>query len=1022
MADPTPTQLGGCDENLPLLPITRQFDFGQFVFLRQSETPGSHVGPTKPSSKAIVYDPSGGMYQSLHDWLERVQEVEVHSPFGRKVPPKFNGPVADLGGVSLSKVLKGSGGTVSTPLAIEVGSAGLAKVLKTGKVAEGGQEYELDVDAETRKWLSGGSSVLAMARLADSDSGEWFTTELKPNVAAWNLTTQEVDAVLASGQVSHNGQTEPVELDEATTSALLGGEPALARVNSQDGLGQFVRLVPPPSDRKPAALSVAVDDLARFLTEPAVPGADGQPIPVQLSGNDVHELRQNGAVTVMAGTTPVAVSWRDGTGCEPAATASSAAPMIGVHPLTENTGSGGAGTAEASGSGKIGAPKQTKTTASPIGVPIAVFLPWRQSWKLTGFSRGELRHSLALAPQEERTIEVSSWERRLRTLDQAATTDVDQSFEWLQTERETDDVFQELTNRHDFAWQIEGSVDATYTAGTGSITVGAGGVVSDAHQLQQIARNTHQRMKESTQKASAKIRSIRTTRITDTVESGGQERVTRLIRNPNFSHTLTLDFFETLSNYEVTLAPVPARLGLVALVPNPLATKEFDTALMRRNETALRRALLDPALVDGFEACRKITSYKEAMKLLEAQAAAAKREKETKEKETSGDSKKQQSKQTPQELEVVELLTQIHTAAYEAMTNANVQPALEAIKKRKDVTEVDRRDAQLWLFERLCAKYLPSLLDRLNSLPATPTIADAGGLVALIPAAGSPVTVASLNDKSDWEKEQAGLGPQIAKYVGGDFNWAWSTGRCREEALYTANDAGLGGLLDRLARAYEAWQTKRSEGEMAQAKEVAIANASAQQDKLTSEDKLAMAFPLDELSSAYEREEALRTHINAHRDHYSFAMFQSLSPAEQNEYIERASSGSLEVGMFEPRVIAISGDRLAVPLSPPPAGPLHDMLEALRTSFDQAFAHTADLPDTFIFPTPGLTINSRLGKCTACEEFIEESRKIELRRLGAAADAAEQEAARREARIKAGDLDDPEIENAPVRVQIDKPA
>src|SRR5207244_1077016 len=175
------------------------------------------------------------------------------------------------------------------------------------------------------------------------------------------------------------------------------------------------------------------------------------------------------------------------------------------------------------------------------------------------------------------------------------------------------------------------------------------------------------------------------------------------------------------------------------------------------------------------------------------------------------------------------------------------------------------------------------------------------------------------------------------------------------------------------------------------------------------------------LSSAYEREEALRSHLNGHVDHYSFALFQSLSPAEQNAYIEAASGGALEVGMFEPRVIAISGPKLAVPLSPPPAGPLHDLLDQLRESFRTAFANTADTPDTFIFPTPGLTITSRLGKCSACEEFIEESRKIELRRLAAEADSAEQEAARRAARIKAGDLADPDVESAPVHVTLDRP-
>src|SRR4029079_15250447 len=105
----------------------------------------------------------------------------------------------------------------------------------------------------------------------------------------------------------------------------------------------------------------------------------------------------------------------------------------------------------------------------------------------------------------------------------------------------------------------------------------------------------------------------------------------------------------------------------------------------------------------------------------------------------------------------------------------------------------------------------------------------------------------------------------------------------------------------------------------------------------------------------------------------------------QSKFIE---DSGLEVGTFEPRVLAISGPELAVPLAPPPAGSLRTFIEGLRKNFATSFSGAADTPDYFIFPTPGLTINSRLGKCTACEDFIEDSRAIELRRLGAVADAA----------------------------------
>jgi hypothetical protein len=1043
---PDPVNLGACDETLPLLPIMRQFDFGQFVFLRE-EKPTTAAGP-KPADEKIVIDPSGGKYQAVYDWLEKYQKLQLNKP---SPPPKPGwAEVGKLGGVSLGKVLKVNPAPAQTPMTIQVASAELDKALTTQKVEYGGTTYDLTLDVEAHGSLLSGEPAGVIAR-AGGDAG-WFVTELRPNLEQLTLAQQQLDTLLAGDLLEIDGEPAGVELDSDAIGGLLAGEPIVARLERDDGRGELVRLVPPKPTRPPAMPSVAIADLTEFLSHPMVPAADGTPIPVRLTPAAVHELRELGGTTLPVGGTTVTLSL-DGAG----AGLEGGTAYAGTAYEPESNGGSAFGIAHAGhartvaepetallleppaepepaprAAAKIypGATEKSKSkrtppaeSAKPLGIPVAVFLPWRQTWELTGFSRGELRHSLALAPQEETTIEISSWERRLRSLDQSATTDIEQSFEFAQTERETDDVFQEMTKRHDFSWQLEGSVDATYTAGAGSITVSAAGQVDNATQLQQIARNTQQRMKESTQKASAKVRSVRTTRITDTMESGRQDRVTRRISNPNLAHTLTLDFFETLSHYEVTLEPVPERLGLVALLPNPMSTREFTTLLIRKNETALRRALLEPALADGFEAARTITAYEEARRILDDQARLAKQAEDLKSKETTEDEKKDAAgTPPPQETEMLRLLGQISAAADKTDATDDVVQAMTAINKDQLVTAEARRNAQYWLFRRLCAKYLPGLLDAMDKLPANPAVADATAFVALVPGQGAAVTLGNLNDKSDVDKEEAGLGPEIAKHIGGFLKWGWSTGRCRQEGLYTANDAGLAGLVSRFERAYQAWETKRAEGEMAEAKDLAITKATAQQDKLTAEDKLAMAFPLDELASAYEREPALRGHLNEHLDHYSFALFQALSPAEQNAYIETQSNGALEVGMFEPRVIAINGADLAVPLSPPPAGPIRDMLEKLRKSFGDAFKTTAEQPDKFIFPTPGLTITSRLGKCTACEQFIEDSREIELRRLAAEADKAEQEVARRKARIQADDLEDPEVEAAPLQVHIDQPA
>ncbi len=130
------------------------------------------------------------------------------------------------------------------------------------------------------------------------------------------------------------------------------------------------------------------------------------------------------------------------------------------------------------------------------------------------------------------TLQVFSWERRSCTLEQSSETDIDQQTEVTDTTRDTEDVFREMIAKHDFAWQLSGSLDASYNNGVASIQVGVDGSVSDTTSIQQTARNSTQHVRESTVKASSSVRSRRVTRIMQTVESGREERVTRLIRKP----------------------------------------------------------------------------------------------------------------------------------------------------------------------------------------------------------------------------------------------------------------------------------------------------------------------------------------------------------------------------------------------------------------------------------------------------------------------------------------------------------
>ena len=157
-----------------------------------------------------------------------------------------------------------------------------------------------------------------------------------------------------------------------------------------------------------------------------------------------------------------------------------------------------------------------------------------------------------------------------------------------------------------------------------------------------------------------------------------------------------------------------------------------------------------------------------------------------------------------------------------------------------------------------------------------------------------------------------------------------------------------------------------------------------------------MKFPLEEVAKNRERADALMAHLSEHWSYYRFALFQALPPSEQLDRLITGSSNVLRAGMFEPRVVSAHGDQLAVPLNTSN----YPGLEAFLLNMLGDVKETEPSTSTVLLPTPGMSIESRLGRCTGCEDYIERTRAIELRRLSAVADQAEHEAARLKAQAR----------------------
>ena len=102
---------------------------------------------------------------------------------------------------------------------------------------------------------------------------------------------------------------------------------------------------------------------------------------------------------------------------------------------------------------------------------------------------------------------------------------------------------------------------------------------------------------------------------------------------------------------------------------------------------------------------------------------------------------------------------------------------------------------------------------------------------------------------------------------------------------------------------------------------------------------------------------------------------------------------------------------------------MQSFVAALKTNLTARFAADGGIPpDTAILPTPGVSVSSRLGQCSACEEYIEKAREHELERMAALAEQEAWEATRRKSRVEAKDYDDPRSVPQALKLEIDKPA
>jgi hypothetical protein len=499
------SDLTGCDEEVPLLGVTREFDFGQFIELFD-DSPDPNAPADTPTISRVVIQPNSQLASGRNAVTGEPPPVPamlsstrtVGSNSGGSIPLILKGPAAlqvvREPEVDLFDLIEEGPGAKRALVDVEIPDA--ESFFKKGTIQLDGHAYEVKLEKASKDALRMGMAVTVFASPSDEKLGT-VPVRLSLRFEPVKMTDSALAQVLSGKEVdSEIGKVRPV-LTAPAIRELLSGSMVLTHGMSAEGQKTPLALLPPSSQTELLSDHFDVVDLAAFIADPTVMAIGGERVPVALTADGLHQLISTGRGTFqaaghsvdlvvatgqksivtksfggsgggMGGSLP-AVKVPDRSSQEIVALARTVSDKkFFVNPYAPDKDRG------VSTIPNLAQPSITDTQPSMTdkvqprlptgtGLAVAVFVPWKQTWTLRGFSRGNLLHTIAMAPQEQINMQVQSWERKSRSLEQSTETETDQQTDVTQTTRDTEDVFKEMVSKHDFAWQISGSIDASYS-------------------------------------------------------------------------------------------------------------------------------------------------------------------------------------------------------------------------------------------------------------------------------------------------------------------------------------------------------------------------------------------------------------------------------------------------------------------------------------------------------------------------------------------------------------------------------
>jgi len=576
----------------------------------------------------------------------------------------------------------------------------------------------------------------------------------------------------------------------------------------------------------------------------------------------------------------------------------------------------------------------------------ALCATFEQTWEPKGYTRGELINTISLAPGEQLTLEIHSWDKSTIKSEEELATESELRVSESLTERDVRTVVRNVATNL--------QVGATIPIYGATVTLGGG--------VNTSLQNTLNQTRERTVQASNTLKTTRKLRIEVSREVGREQKQTRVVANTNRCHTLNCHYFEIMSNYLVTTHLESVRLCLLF----PFTRVKVTPAWVLCHGDVLTQALLDKAFLPGIKAAKTLETHAAFLELKKEEAKA-------------------KAEVTGPEDELKRHVDAI-LGAYTALK--------DSLKRVKKVAGSKTAKAiKSWSGTMAWAAYVASTckvsvlrkllylallhaneiaLNALNKLSAEAS-AKPGEALRNFLAAVTPrdfqynvvsATIAKALDAVGVPEKlvDALVGWGFLKYV--DF---------------AADDAGLyNHVKAAAARLEELWELPPA----------------------AEPDAVKEGFSTIEVAEARVDFEQLKCHIDDNWLHYLQAVQLREHPDER--FMRLQGYGT---------VATILDNELRGFLGHKAAYPIND-LEAVKPWIDfdemkKTISIPPGEPQLVTLPTQGTILEAIIGECDACEDFIQQSRVLDLRTQDAKTRQEESEAARFEKRVESGDYSDP---------------